>query len=161
MPRYARVICGLLVLAAIATTGCARAARDTSGFAVHKDATVAMPFDEAWQAVKGSLREQGYELYTRDKRGTFVAYTDMHRILLIQPSRIKYTVTLTPVNDKETAVTVDAVRQKYGATLPTYPGWHDRPLKDEAAAAALLESVQAKLNGAPVKTEDAGNAAGV
>ena len=149
-----RILAITLVMAVAATTGCARAARDTSGFAIHKEANVSASYENTWQIVKSVLREQGYKLYTRDKRGAFTAYTDMHRILFMQPSRIKYTVNLTKVSDSETAVTVEAVRQIYGVTLLTEPNWHDRKLKDETAANALLDAVKAKAS-APAKTEEA------
>ena len=165
MPRFYSVVVAVLVFAALGTTGCARAARDTTGFAVSKAVTVKAPYDQTWQTVKSVLREQGYEIYTRDKRGTFVAYTDMHRFLLMQPRRIKYTVEVRPADGGETSVSVEAVRQVYGVTLLTYPDWHDRKLTDETAANALIEAVQAKVaagdtaakpaDAAAVKQEDA------
>ena len=147
MPRFYRVIVAVLMLAALASTGCARASRDTTGFAVHKDLTVNAPFDQTWQTVKSVLRDQGYNIYTRDKRGSFVAYTDTHRFLLVQPRRIKYSVEVKPVDAGQTSVSIDAVRQVYGVTLLTYPDWHDRKLADESAATALVDAVQAKIAG--------------
>jgi hypothetical protein len=135
------------MLAALGATGCARAARDTTGFAVQKETTVKAPFEQTWQTVKSVLRDQGYNIYTRDKRGSFVAYTDMHRFLLVQPRRIKYTVEVKPVDADQTSISVQAVRQVYGVTLLTYPDWHDRKMKDESAPAKLVEAVQAKIAG--------------
>lgn len=152
MPRYATVLVVLLVPGLLAGAGCARAARDTTGFSVQEEATVQAPFEDAWQTVKGVLREQGYDIYTRDKRGAFVAYTDAHRVLWTQPHRIKYTIDLTPVSDTETAVRVEAVRQIYGVTLLTYPGWHDRQLTKNEGAVALLAAVREKLS-APAAPE--------
>jgi len=71
--------CSSLVVILAAGAGCARAARDTTGFARENSTIVDAPFKEAWQAVKGVLREQKLDIYTRDKRGTFVAYSKMHR----------------------------------------------------------------------------------
>ncbi len=156
MPRFYRVVLAVLLLAVLATAGCARAARDTTGFAVHQELTVKAPFDKTWQAVKEVLRDQGYTIYTRDKRGTFVAYSDVHRFLLVQPRRIKYTVEVKTVDPEQTAITVDAVRQIYGVTLLTYPDWHDRKLKDEKATAELFEAVQGELAGTrPAEAEKA------
>lgn len=149
MPRYATVLGVLLVLGMLAGSGCARAARDTTGFSVQEEATVQAPFEDAWQTVKGVLREQGYDIYTRDKRGAFVAYADAHRVLWTQPRRIKYTIDLAPVSDTETSVRVEAVRQVYGVTLLTYPGWHERRLTENDGAVALLAAVREKLSSAP------------
>ena len=156
MPRFYRVVFAVLALAALSVTGCARAARDTTGFAVHKEATVKAPFEQAWQATKSVLRDQGYNIYTRDKRGTFVAYTDMHRFLLVQPRRIKYNVEVKPVDKEQTSISVEAVRQVYGVTLLTYPDWHDRKLTDESAAAKLVEAVEAKIAGGDAAKPAAG-----
>jgi len=139
-------------LAAGLLGGCARAARDTTGFAVTRQETVQAPFEVTWQAVKHLLRENNYELYTRDKRGLFVAYTEQ-KGKYTQPRRVKYTIELSPVTSAETAVSVEAVRQVYGVTLLTYPGWHDRKMSDEAAPAALIDQLRAKLSGAPEGTE--------
>ncbi|MBI2425811.1 MAG: hypothetical protein HYV27_23505 [Candidatus Hydrogenedentes bacterium] len=136
-------ICLALLLPALG--GCVRAAKDTTGFAVESTASVDAPMDEVWQATKSVLREQELEIYTRDKRGTFVAYTPMKR-RLFQPQRIQYTIELTPVNRYETKVYVEAVKQLYGVTTFTYPGWYDRPIKDAVAAETLLTALQTKLS---------------
>ncbi len=124
--------------------GCARAKRDTSGFAMNNSATIFAGFEDTWQAVKAVLRDGGYELYTRDKRGTFVAYTKENRRLL-QPQRVKYTINLSPVSEGETQVEIEAVKQVYGVTLLTYPDWHDRKLSEDAGVQAILDSLQAKV----------------
>lgn len=129
--------------------GCVRAARDTTGFTVEQTAAIDAPFDEVWQAVKDVLTDQELEIYTRDKRGTFVAFTPMTR-RFFQPQRVQYTIELTAVNRFETQVYVEAVKQLYGVTMLTYPGWYDRPIKDTAAAETLVAALQSKLNdGAP------------
>ena len=147
MPRIYRVVLAVLVLAMLASSGCVRAARDTTGFAVSKEMTVKAPFDKTWQTVKSVLRDQGYTIYTRDKRGTFVAYSDSHRFLLVQPRRVKYTIEVKSVDPEQTSISVDAVRQVYGVTLLTYPDWHDRKLKDEKATEKLFEAVQGEIAG--------------
>lgn len=128
--------------------GCARAKRDTTGFAMNNSANIAAGFEDTWQAVKAVLREGGYELYTRDKRGTFVAYTKEKRRLL-QPQRVKYTINLTPVTETETEVEIEAVKQVYGVTLLTYPDWHDRKLEEDAGVQTILETLQAKVSASP------------
>lgn len=140
------VLVGVL-LGALILAGCAGAARDTQGFAVVTMETVDAPFDTAWQAAKDVLREQGLDVYTRDKRGVFVAHSPMKRRRFLVPKRVRYNVMLEPVSADETRVTVEAVQQVYGVTLLTYPGWHDRKMTDDTKAKALLEAIQAKVAG--------------
>lgn len=133
-----------LLMAAVVLGGCARAARDTTGFAVVNKATVNAPLKETWQAAKAVLREKELDLYTRDKRGVLVAYTNMHRSLLV-PNRVQYTLTLQETSGTTTDITVETVRQVYGVTLLTYPGWHDRKTTDDSAAQEILSAVKSKL----------------
>ncbi len=139
---------GLVLLLVIAIGGCARTARDTQGFATVNTAVVDAPFMDAWRATKAVLRERGWDIYTRDKRGLFVAYTSMKRRRLLVPKRTQYTISLEPLADQGTRVTVETIDQVYGVTLLTYPGWHDRKTTDDAEALAILEAVQAKVSGA-------------
>ena len=132
-----------LLLSSAAVTGCARTARDTTGFAVTDSTTVNLPISEAWQQVKAVLREQDYEIYTRDKRGVFVAFSGSKRSL-VQYHRIKLTIALEAVSETATKVSVDTLRQVYGVTLLTYPGWHDRKTQDHTRAQALLKAIEAK-----------------
>ncbi len=139
----------LVLLAAIAATGgCARAARDTTGFSITDTATVNAPFSDAWQMAKAILREKDYDLYTRDKRGVFVAFSSQHHNLL-RLNRTKFTVSLHPISDSATEVTVESVLQVYGTTLLTYPGWHDRKTTRHEDALDLLKAIQAKVGEAP------------
>lgn len=147
---------GALVVLLAAAGGCARAARDTTGFAIENRLTVEAPFEEAWQAVKRVLREQELDIYTRDKRGTFVAFSDMNRkYLILTPTRTKYTIQLAALSEEETTIHVEAVRQVYGVTLLTYPDWHDRKLADDTAVLALLNAIEQQLGaeGAASPTE--------
>ena len=133
-----------LVLLALTLVGCARAARDTTGFALENSATVNASFEDTWTAVKSVLREQEFEIYTRDKRGIFEAYSPMKRRYL-QPKRDKYTIALEPVSKEETAIRVETLGQVYGVTALTYPGWHDRKAKDKGVAEAIIAGVTAKV----------------
>jgi hypothetical protein len=136
--------CVILVMGA-GTFGCARAARDTSGFALREEGVLKASFEDSWHAVKRVLREQGYDVYTRDKRGAFVAYTPMKRVLWTQPRRTKFTIELAQTSPEETAIAIESVRQVYGVTLLTHPNWHDRKQTDPAPSQALLEGIQAKI----------------
>jgi hypothetical protein len=141
----------VLTLCVVTLGGCARAARDTQGFAVTDTITVNASFDDAWQMAKAVLREKEYELYTRDKRGVFVAYTGKHHHFL-GLRRSKFTVSLEAVSDSSTQITVEAIRQAYGSTLLTYPGWHDRKMKDHEESLAILKAIEAKAPGGSTAT---------
>jgi hypothetical protein len=153
MKRCALIALILTFVVGAAGSGCARAARDTSGFALRDETVVNAPFEETWHTVKQVLREQGYEVYTRDKRGAFVAYTPMKRTLWVQPRRTKFTVELARIAAEETAISVESIRQVYGVTLLTHPNWHDRQQRDPQASQAILEAIQAKVAGGDIEAE--------
>jgi len=122
--------------------GCASAKRDTAGFAQEQAVTVDASFDETWVAVKDTFLKQDYELYTRDKRGFFEAFSKTKRVLkAFAPRRVKYTVELTPIADDQTRVFISAVKQSYGVTLLTYPGWHERKTTGDVGVDAILAAV--------------------
>lgn len=142
MSRLNTALIACTVLLSAFAVGCVHAARDTTGFAVSAQTTVDVPFDVAWQGVKTALREQGLELYTRDKRGVFVAYTEMRR-RYFQPKRVEYTVELTERAAGGTDIAIAAVRQVYGVTPLTYPDWHDRRTVEDPGLQAIVEAIQA------------------
>ena len=97
------------------------------------------------------LLEQEYEVYSRDTRGLFVAYTKVKRHLLLFPHRMQVTVTLERVSTDSTRVSVETIHQKYRVTLLTYPDWRDDPKPaagDEGRA--LLERIGSGLASAEV-----------
>lgn len=142
-----------LLTAVLFLAGCASAARDTTGFALVDEATVNAPFEDAWQIAKTVLREGEYDIYTRDSRGLFVAFSSPHRGWTLVPKRTKLTITLEEISVSATRVTVETVDQVYGVTLLTYPDWHDRKANGNEEAADILVGIQAKVSGeAPVET---------
>ncbi|MCP4644171.1 MAG: hypothetical protein GY851_27260 [bacterium] len=127
--------------------GCARAALDTAGFQMVDDATFKAPMEDTWQAAKSVLREMDLELYTRDKRGRFVAYTPMKRkYVVLTPQRNQLNVTLEAVGSETTKVSVETMRQVYGVTLLTYPDWHDRKTTDNRMAQEFLAALKTKMS---------------
>jgi hypothetical protein len=131
------------------SNGCARAALDTTGFAVVESAEFDAPFMDAWQAAKAELRAMDLEIYTRDKRGVFVAFTPQGRALWLQPQRSKFTVTLEERRPGRTAVDVETTGQVYGVTLLTYPDWHERPARETDTARAILDGIAMRLGAEP------------
>lgn len=137
----------LVLVVAVAMPGCARAAKDTSGFTIQDSITVGKPLEETWQDTKAVLRELELDIYTRDKRGEFVAYTPMKRQLYVgTPHRTKLTIMLKPVSANSTSVTIETVAQVYGVTLLTYPDWHDRQATNNNEAVAIMEGLKAKAS---------------
>lgn len=150
MTRFARFAMKSVVPAlamALMLPGCARAAKDTTGFTIEDSITVAKPLDEAWQDTKAVLRELEMDIYTRDKRGEFVAFTPMKRQLYVgTPHRTKLTIVLTENTANSTTVNIQTVAQVYGVTLLTYPDWHDRKAPNNSEAVAIIESLKAKAS---------------
>lgn len=143
--RLAICSAAVLLVAATSLMGCARSARDTTGFAMVDQATVNAPFEDVWQSLKTLLREREMDIYTRDKRGVFVAYGDEQKNLFIFPERVQYTFTLESASANATQISVETLKQVYGSTPLTYPGWHDRQTSDNSTTLAILEDIQARF----------------
>jgi hypothetical protein len=149
--RVFSVICACVLLAA-AVSGCATAKRDTTGFAMRDSVTVDQPFTEAWQTTKRVLRDSDLFLYTRDKRGTLVAYTEMKRDMLIfTPHRTQFTFTIEEVGATRTRIDVETIDQVYGVSMLTYPDWHDRKTSKNEKALDILARIQERVAGGPVE----------
>jgi hypothetical protein len=145
MNRCKYLIYGALLVSLITgAAGCARAARDTTGFEMVDSVTVDAPLMDVWQTTKTVLREKELQIYTRDKRGVFVAYTPSEKRFFLKPERTRYTITLEENPGDDTKVTVETIQQAFGVTLLTYPGWHDRKTMDNAMTLAILDAVKTR-----------------
>jgi hypothetical protein len=152
------LVAAMCVLPVAGLGGCARAAMDTTGYAQMESARIDAPFMETWQAAKAELRDMDLEIYTRDKRGVFVAFTPQGRAFWMQPRRSKFTITLEEAGPNSTTVDIETVSQVYGVTLLTYPDWHERPARETDTARGILERIAARLGGevaAPAVAEEA------
>lgn len=135
------------------TPGCSTAPPVDEALGAVDSLVVQAPMDEAWQAVKGVLRNQEYLIYTRDLRGLFVAYTDIKRKGLTR-YRQQITVTLREQTRDSTEVTVEMVQQTYGVSLLTYPGWHDLKTEDHSTGELILAALTEKLSDSEDETAD-------
>ena len=142
--KYALALCLVLVCGLFAA-GC----KSTSGaqnvpLPPRVDSiTLEARFAGAWLQTRDTLLAQKYEIYTRDKRGLFVAYTKVKRRLLFFPHRMKLTITLEALSADETRVSVETIFQRYRVTPLTYPDWRDDPrVVEEEIAGALLEAIR-------------------
>ncbi len=136
----------IILIAVIIFPGCARTLKDTSGFAEEKVCTVNAPLDRVWQATKETLRELKLDIYTRDKRGIFIAY-DQPKREWMQLRRVKYEIQLGAVNSEETRIFISAVKQIYGVTLLTNPDWHDRKITGKTKSEDIINKIMEKTGG--------------
>ena len=142
---FGRIASALALLAAIA--GC-----KTTPPALQPppvvSAVVSQPFEKAWEGTRDVLMQQSLQIYTRDKRGLFVAFTPTKRVLIVSPRRTKLTVALEPVTPQTTRVSVETIKQHYRVTLLTYPDWRDVEKEtDPAKGQALLDAIVAHTGG--------------
>lgn len=135
--------CIITAALALALGACAKDAPDTTGFAQYDSLEVAAPYEATWQATKTVLRERDLDIFTRDKQGVFVAFTETEG-RIFKPRRTKFTVFLNEDGGR-TQITVETVRQVYGVTLLTYPDWHDRKAEDNSEALAILAAIHSKV----------------
>lgn len=123
--------------------GCAHQPTLQVDYAYTESVVVDVAFEPAWQAAKTALVDLDYSIYTRDKRGLFVAHGKRGRKWAI-PRRTQMTVTVESVTAQKTRVTVEALRQRYRVTPLTYPDWREiAPVDEELQTKELLEAIDA------------------
>ncbi len=140
----------LLVAITVISSGCATKAKpvENQPVAFVDSMTVPLAFEDAWLLTRDVLLQQdGIEIYTRDKRGMFVVYTDMHREKLLVPKRSMLTITLEEESKSATKIAVETVAQRYGVTVLTYPGWReDNKVSEEEVGREIMESIRGKAS---------------
>ena len=148
MGRVALVVC-LVVVCGLVAAGCRSMPGNQPPPAAKVDSlTIRGSFEEVWQGTRQALLDQSYEIYTRDKRGLFVAYTKVKRRLLIFPHRTQLTVTVEAISRDETRLSVETIHQKYRVSLLTYPDWRDDPDPAEGdEGRVLLEAIKEAIGG--------------
>ncbi len=122
--------------------GCATSAPDATGFALVESAVVDGAYVDVWQASKKVLRDEELIVFTRDKRGLFVAYDDLGRHRLV-PRRRQFSVVVEEVSATSSKVTIETLDQEYGVRLLKYPDWHDRKTTETERGSAILEAIKA------------------
>lgn len=136
-----RILFPVFLFAIVCTSGC-RTTPSTTSAPPHVTATLPADIETTWISTRDALLGSGLQIYVRDKRGMFIAYTPTKRKLIFFPERTKLTVTLRESSPGQTTVAVETIRQHYRVTLLTYPDWRDVPGEfDEAAGQALLDSI--------------------
>jgi len=118
-------------------------------------AVVQKDFESVWAETRDVLLDQGLQVYTRDKRGLFVAFTPTKRVMIVSPRRTKLTVSLEPVTPQSTRISVETIKQHYRVTLLTYPDWRDvqegtDPGKGQELLDAIVTHTGGSSAGAPL-----------
>lgn len=134
-PRHRLAILPILLLS---TTlyGCASTPEPVTEAQVDS-IVVAADFDEVWQSTKDVLLEQNFDIYTRDKRGMFVAfYQRPTRFTSLNRSRV--TIIIERESSSTTRVSVEAVPERYRMPLLRHPGWKEQQNKDLPKMRELL-----------------------
>jgi hypothetical protein len=101
-------------------------------------------FKVVWAVVRDVLRESPVEVYTRDKRGRFVVFQDKGRAFLT-PRRLRFVVTLRPVSESRTRVTVETFPEAYTVQLLTSPAWRAADFGDNSLASEIVNSIQRRI----------------
>jgi len=110
------------------------------------EATVAVSSVEAWAMTRDALVEQGYEIYTRDKSGLFIAYTKEKRNLLLVPHRTQFTIVIEEVTGETSRVAIESVRQRYKISFLSYPGWvSDVEKLPEDTGQSIIDALNSKV----------------
>lgn len=150
--RLNRLFLVFLALSTLLVAGCRTTPLEAAPGPAETE-VISAPFEDTWQATRRALLGQNYQIYTRDKRGLFVARTPMERRLLIFPERTEFVITLTELGPDRTEVTVETNPQRYKVTLLTYPSWRriDRPV-DNTAALAILDAIRSGVASSPSGT---------
>jgi hypothetical protein len=144
--RKNSLIACLLLTVTVSLGGCATKAPIATGEIFVDSMTVPIDFEAAWLLTRDVLLDQDVEIYTRDKRGMFEVYTEMHRRNLIVPWRTKLTITLESETRETTKIAIETVKQKYSVGLLTYPGWLDQDYSEEEShGVAILESIKSRI----------------
>lgn len=136
----------LLSAVILGVSGCATGAQTPPEQPFVDTMTVPLDFDAAWLLTRDVLLDQDVEIYTRDKRGLFVAYTKTKRKSLIVPWRTKLTISLHEETAESTKIAIETVRQRYTVTPLTYPTWRDKDfVEGESAGTEVLEAIKSRI----------------
>lgn len=155
--RHSISLLFLLLAASIFNHGCAGGPPvvpvDITGV---DSAIIQAPFAETWQATKQALQNKEFTIFTRDKRGIFVAYLDIER-RRFRRYRTEYVVVLEPLTTNSTRVTVEATHQRFEVTFLTHPAWRNIDDGPGFESMDLLAAVaeQAQQNRAAKSAESA------
>jgi hypothetical protein len=107
-------------------------------------AEVGGEFRQVRDVVRDVLRESPVEIYTRDKRGVFVAYANVRRAFLT-PRRLRLVVTLERVSESSTRVSVQTFPEAYTVQLLTYPAWRPAAFGDDSRAREIVSSIEKRV----------------
>jgi len=130
----------------LAADGCARFRGRDSGerSTAPLSAEVDGGFNQVWAVARDVLRDNPAEVYTRDKRGRFEVFEDRGRRFLT-PRRLRLVITLRPISESRTRVTVETFPEAYTVQLLTRPAWRPADFGDNSPAQAIIDSIQQRI----------------
>lgn len=106
-------------------------------------------YEDVWQATRRALQASELDIYTRDKRGMFVAFDEKKRLFSI-PRRARITVIVERVTTSSTRVSIEAVRERYRMPILRHPGWKEEAGGDlTELKRELLASIEAQALAPP------------
>jgi hypothetical protein len=111
------------------------------------ETVVPLAFEDAWLTTRDALIEQNYKIYTRDKRGMFIAYSKERRTLLFVPHRIQFTIVIEEVTGETSRVSIESVQQRYKISFLSYPGWvSDVDELPEDTGQSIIDALNSKAS---------------
>jgi hypothetical protein len=147
--RY--VLAALAVACVLAATGCARVHGRNGGpneeIIAPISSDVAAGFKVVVQLMRDVLRDTPVEIYTRDKRGVYVVFADMRRAFLT-PRRLRLVITIEPVAENRSHVTIETFPEAYTVQLLTSPAWRPAAFGDNSLATDIVDSLRKRVNDA-------------
>jgi len=142
-------VAGVFALAGfLACTGCARVDKPPGAAGEHAippvSADIEAGFTLVRDLVRDVLRDSPVEIYTRDKRGMYVVFASVRRAFLI-PRRLRLVITIRPLAENRSRVTVETFAEAYTVQLLTRPAWRPAAFGDNALANEILDSLQKRI----------------
>jgi len=133
----------------LGATGCARVGARSGDAREEMIAPVSAEVDAEFTVVRrlmrDVLRDSPVEIYTRDKRGIYVVFADMRRAFLT-PRRLRLVITIRPLAENRSRVTIETFPEAYTVQLLTEPAWRPAVFGDNSLAKEIIDSLQKRIN---------------
>jgi len=133
----------------LGATGCARvggrSGDATEGTIAPVSADVDAEFTAVRRLMRDVLRDSPVEIYTRDKRGIYVVFADVRRAFFT-PRRLRLVITIRPLAENRSRVTIETFPEAYTVQLLTEPAWRPAAFGDNSLAKEILDSLQKRIN---------------
>jgi hypothetical protein len=129
--------------------GCARVGGRSGDAREETAAPVSADVDAEFKVVRrlmrDVLRDSPVEIYTRDERGIYVVFADVRRAFFT-PRRLRLVITIRPLAENRSRVTIETFPEAYTVQLLTSPAWRPAAFGDNSLAREILDSLQRRIN---------------